>query len=222
LEPENLPRKRQPRLASFGKIGVLTTSGKAYHALVSELARRRIKYVSLVPGQPIPLDVRVIIVANGSESIVQGRRVVIFKEGFDPRGVVEETILLLQGKTRFRELVLGIDPGKQMGLAVLGDNVVLETGTYTRVEDLVEEAVRVLSAFPSEASIVKIGRGAEEYSSVLTAALVSRLPAVEIQMIEEAGTTPNNLPPEEEGVSKNIVSAIRIALRQGLPMERDE
>ena len=109
-----------------------------------------------------------------------------------------------------------------MGLAVLGDNVVLETGTYTRVEDLVEEAVRVLSAFPSEASIVKIGRGAEEYSSVLTAALVSRLPAVEIQMIEEAGTTPNNLPPEEEGVSKNIVSAIRIALRQGLPMERDE
>ena len=160
--------------------------------------------------------------ANGSESIVQGRRVVIFKEGFDPRGVVEETILLLQGKTRFRELVLGIDPGKQMGLAVLGDNVVLETGTYTRVEDLVEEAVRVLSAFPSEASIVKIGRGAEEYSSVLTAALVSRLPAVEIQMIEEAGTTPNNLPPEEEGVSKNIVSAIRIALRQGLPMERDE
>ena len=217
-----MPRKRQPRLASFGKIGVLTTSGKAYHALVSELARRRIKYVSLVPGQPIPLDVRVIIVANGSESIVQGRRVVIFKEGFDPRGVVEETILLLQGKTRFRELVLGIDPGKQMGLAVLGDNVVLETGTYTRVEDLVEEAVRVLSAFPSEASIVKIGRGAEEYSSVLTAALVSRLPAVEIQMIEEAGTTPNNLPPEEEGVSKNIVSAIRIALRQGLPMERDE
>ena len=217
-----MSQKRYDRLTSLGKVGVLTMSGKAYHALISELARKGMKYVPLLSGQPIPLDVRVIITTDRSESAIQGRSVVIFEEVSDPRRAVEESILLLLGKVRFRELVLGIDPGKQTGLAVLGDGVVLETGTYTEAKALVEEVVRVLSAFPSERSVVKIGRGAEEYSRILRSALRSRLPAVEIQIVEEAGTTTDNLPPEEEGMSRNIVSAIRIALRQGEKTGRDD
>jgi len=215
-----MPQKRYPHPTSLGKIGILTKSGKAYLALVSELARRRMEYVSLPPGRPIPLDVRVII-TDGSGSAVQGRRIVTFKEGCDPRKAVEEALLLLQGKARFKELVLGIDPGKQTGLAVLGDGAVLETGTYSQAKDLIREVVRIFSAFPSERSIIKIGMGAEEYSNVLRVALAPSLPpSVEIQMVEEAGTTTDNLPLEDEGMSKNIASAIRIALRQGKPVER--
>jgi hypothetical protein len=206
----------------LGKIGVLINSGKAYHAVISELAAKGMEYVPLLPWQPIPLDVRVIITTDGIESTMQGRRVVTFEEGSDPRRTVEESILLLLGKDRFRELVLGIDPGKQTGLAVLGDGIVLETGTYAEARGLVDEVLRILPAFPSERSVVKIGRGAEEYSRILRSALSSRLsPAVEVQMVEETGTTTNNVHPEEEGISRNIISAIRIALRQGEKAERD-
>ena len=206
----------------MGKIGVLITSGKAYHAVISELAGKGMEYVPLLPWQPIPLDVRVIITTDWIESTMQGRSVVTFEEGSDPRRTVEESILLLLGKDRFRELVLGIDPGKQTGLAVLGDGMVLETGTYTEVKDIIDEVARTFSAYPSERSVVKIGRGAEEYSRILRSALSSRLsPAVEVQMVEETGTTTDNVHPEEEGISRNIISAIRIALRQGEKAERD-
>jgi hypothetical protein len=205
----------------LGRIGVLTTSGKAYHALVSELSRKGLEYVSLLPGQSVPLDVRVIVTTDRSESTIQGRSVLAFEEGSDPREAVEESILLLLGKVRFRSLVLGIDPGKQTGLAVLGDGLILETGSYTEAKDLVEDVAHILSAFPSERSVVKIGRGAEEYSRALRSILGSRLsPVVEIQMVEEAGTTTDSLSPEDEGMSRNIVSAIRIALRQGEKMGR--
>jgi hypothetical protein len=166
--------------------------------------------------------VRVIITTDRSESTIQARGVVTFEEGFDPRRAVEEALLLLLGKARFRDLMIGIDPGKQTGLAVLGDGVVLETGTYAEVLDLVDQVARLFSIFPSERAVVKIGRGAEEYSKALKSALSSRLPpAVEIQTVEEAGTTTDNIPPEGEGLSRNIVSAIRIALRQGEKAERD-
>ena len=179
------------------------------------------EYVPLLPGQSIPLDLRVII-TTGRESTVQGRSVVAFEEGSDPRKAVEEALLLLLGKTRFRDLMIGIDPGKQIGLAVLGDGVVLETGTYTEAKELIDEVARIFFAFPSERAVVKIGRGAEVYNKTLRSTLSSRLsPTVEVRMVEEAGTTAENLPPEGEGLSRNIVSAIRIALRRGEETERD-
>ena len=180
------------------------------------------EHVPLTPGETIPLDVRVIITTEGRKDVVQGRSVITFEEGSDPRRAVEESILLLLGKDRFRELVLGIDPGKQTGLAVLGDGIVLDTGTYTGVKNLIDEVARVLSAFPSERSVVKIGRGAEEYSRILRSTLSSSLSsAVDIQMVEETGTTTDNIHTEEEGISRNIISAIRIALRQGEKAEWD-
>lgn len=208
--------KKYRQFASLGRVGILTTSSKAYLALVSELKRKKMEYISLLLGEPIPLDVKVVITTKTGENYIQGRRGVLFEEDSDPRKAIEKALMLLLGKTQFRELIIGIDPGKQTGLAVLGDGLILVSGTYVRAKNLVDEITRILPTFPSERAIVRIGKGAKKYSSVLIAAISSKLPtSVEIQVVDEAGTTDNHLLPETVNMSRNAVSALRIALRQG-------
>ncbi|MCJ7631585.1 hypothetical protein MUP77_04190 [Candidatus Bathyarchaeota archaeon] len=209
-------QKRYQQSASLGRVGILTTSGKAYLSLVSELKRKKMEYIPLLFREQIPLDVRVVITTKTGENYVQGRRCVLFEEDSDPRKAIEKALMLLLGKTQFREVIIGIDPGKQTGLAVLGDGLILVSGTYVHAKNLVDEITRILPAFPSERVIMRIGKGAEKYSSVLIAAISSKLPtSVEIQVVEEAGTTDNHLLPEAGNMSRNVVSALRIALRQG-------
>ncbi|MCJ7761248.1 hypothetical protein MUP59_08950, partial [Candidatus Bathyarchaeota archaeon] len=146
---------------------------------------------------------------------VVDRRLVLFREDSNPRDVVDKALLLLLGKTRFRELVIGIDPGKQTGLAVLGDGFLIEADTYTGLPALVEEVKHVTQAFPSERVILKIGNGAEEQGQALLAAFLSSLPSfVETQIVEEGRTNDYGLS-SVEGLSKNTAAALRIALRIG-------
>jgi len=184
-------------------------------ALTSELARRGIEIVPLVPGQLPPLDIRVIIAAQTEETAAVDRRLVLFREDSDPRDVVDKALLLLLGRTRFRELVIGIDPGKQTGLAVLGDGFLIEADTYTRYPALVEEVKRIVQAFPSEKGIIKLGNGAKEHGQTLLTAFLSSLPSfVEIQIVEEDRTNDYGWS-SVEGLSKNTAAALRIALRTG-------
>ena len=207
-----MPRDKRQRQFSSGRVGVLASSGKIYLALTSELARRGIEIVPLVPGQLPPLDIRVIVAAQ-TEAAAFDRRLVLFREDSDPRDVVDKALLLLLGKTRFRELVIGIDPGKQTGLAVLGDGFLIEADTYTRFPALVEEVKRIIHAFPFEKVIIKIGDGAKEHGQTLLTAFLSGLPSfVETQIVEEDRTNDYGWS-SVEGLSKNTAAALRIALR---------
>ena len=209
-----MSQEKSQRLLFFGRIGVLTRSGKAYLALTSELARRRIESVSLIPGQLPPLDIRVIITTQTEEAATADRRLVLFHQGSNPREAVEKALLLLLRKTRFKELVIGIDPGKQTGLAVLGDGLLIDADTYTRLPALIEEIKHMIQAFPSDKVILKIGNGAKEHGNALLEALPSLPSFVEIQMVEESRTNDYGLP-SVEGLSKNTAAAFRIGLRTG-------
>ncbi|MCJ7608479.1 hypothetical protein MUP00_02260 [Candidatus Bathyarchaeota archaeon] len=213
---------RIQRFNIAGRVGILVSSGKAYYTLVTELKRRGIKYAPLLPSRPVPLDVGIIVASEGSASdAIQGRTVVAFREDSNSGRVVDEVVIRLLGKKRFKELAIGIDPGKQTGLAVLGDAVVLDTRTYTDQKSVVEDVASILTSFPFERSVVKIGDGAEEYGGRLRADLDSTLSGeTEIQLVEESGTTSVGDSHRGEVFSGNIVSAIRIALREGKQIER--
>ena len=205
-----------------GRVGLLVSSGKAYYALVTELKRRGIKYASLLPSRPVPLDVGIVVVNGGSDrEAIRGRTVIEFREDSNPKRVIDEVVILLQGRRRFKELAIGIDPGKQTGLAVLGDALVLDTRIYTDQNKVVEDVASILASFPFERSVVKIGSGAEEYSSKLRSELDSKLSdETEIQLVEEYGTSARTISHGVEVLSENIVSAIRITLREGKKIER--
>jgi len=57
------------------------------------------------------------------------------------------------------ELLIGIDPGKRMGLSIYYYGREVEHSLHISVEDLVSHLVRILAGLPAKKKIVKIGNG---------------------------------------------------------------
>jgi RNase H-fold protein (predicted Holliday junction resolvase) len=202
------------------EIAVVTTSGRAYYRLVSELKRRQIAFLSLIPGEPFPLSVKVAITTEKEREDVDIANVLIYNERNEPSCVVEKATQLVQGKKRYHDVVVGVDPGKSFGLAILADGAILETGTLTSENEAAEKILDHVERLVSDRSVVKVGCGAELYRGRLLRLLKHRLPLdVSLEIVEEAKTTQNAKKSEQKG-SKDALSAVEIALRNGRGVKR--
>src|SRR3990172_1711848 len=109
------------------KVVVATVSGKAYFLLVNELKERDIDFLSLVPGEPVPAEAKVVITTEKEKPLIKHERILVFDEKEEPNAVVNEALKILQGKDRYERIAIGIDPGEVFGLAVVADGKVIET-----------------------------------------------------------------------------------------------
>ena len=65
------------------------------------------------------------------EKNIDFSEILSYDELTDPSKVVDDAVQLLKGKKDFREIIIGIDPGKRLDLAVLGDGIILiKNGTH--------------------------------------------------------------------------------------------
>ena len=204
------------------EIGILTTSGKAYYKLVSEFRRRGLQFISLIPTEVIPFYVKVIITTESERENNAFSEILIYDELTDPSEVVDNAIQLLRGKKDFREIIIGIDPGQTVGLAVLGDGIVLKTMDLTNMEEKVKEIVQILTETKAKKKTVKIGDGLKEEQKRLINLLNEKLPHnIIIESVEEEGTTKNI---KKDSIyhknSKDVLSAIKISLRNGHQIDR--
>jgi len=143
-------------------------------------------------------------------------------EGIDK--VVEEIKLLLKRKTAYNSLVIGIDPGKRIGVAVVGDGEFLEGKVLERKEKLVPYMLKVLEKYLYEKCIIRIGF--KEHVSTTIAELIHRNikplhDKVVLELVSENKTskTPLSHTKPEYKIPKDVASAIHIALKRGLRVE---
>ncbi len=204
------------------KIAVATVSGIAYYKLVNELKRRGIPFLSLKPSDPIPLDIKVVITTEEESSLIKHQEVLTLNEHTNPAALVNEALRRIQGRRNPERVVIGIDPGKTSGLAVLEDGFVLETAVCYTIEDVINKISEVLMFKPKFSRvIVKIGNGAPFYTKKLSNMLDKMLPReVEIEIVEEAGTSRFFKEEKYRKRERDVVSAIRIAERRGKQLMR--
>jgi len=203
-------------------IAIVTTSGKAYYRLVSEFRRRKLPFLSLVPKEVMPLNVKVAITTEPEEEDVQCSNVLVYDESTEPSKVVDEAVKILRGKTSYGEMIIGVDPGKTLGLAVLGDGAILETAELPSVEKTVEAVMRIFEWNKADRKIVKVGNGVKECQSKLFKLLDRELsPKVIMESVEEEGTTKNI--ERLFGRRRNLIdalSAVKISMRSGRVIAR--
>ncbi len=203
------------------KIAVVTVSGKAYYKLVNELKERQIPFLSLTPTDPIPPSIKVIITTGKERHLIIHMNVLVFDEETDPKRIVNEGLRLVEGKKRYEKIVIGIDPGKTFGLAVLGDGNILETVACSNLEETVNTIMKVLKRTPAAIDLVKIGNGAPPYTQQLLKLLDETLPKeTAIEVVSEAGTSRFEKEEIHRRVGKDVVSAIKIAERRGTMFRR--
>jgi hypothetical protein len=198
------------------KIAVATVDGRTYYQLVTELQRKRLPFLSLKPWDPVPLYIKVVLTTEKESKQVTHSHTIIFEQHPTPESVVDAATLIVQGKQGYEKVVVGVDPGKTYGIAVLGDNKVLATLTASNVDAASSLVVDSLKRFPAEAKMVRVGNGPQEYTQTLLDSLNDALPEdTSIEVVSEAGTSKLTSKSVNRRVLRDTVSAIKIAGRNG-------
>ena len=198
------------------KIALATVSGRAYYKLVNELKRKDLPFLSLKPWDPIPLNIKVVITTKEERHLLTHPNVLIFEYESNPTSVIDEAILVVQGKRSYEKVVVGVDPGKTYGVAVLGDDNVLETLNCSSLEKTVNVILDGLKRVPATVRVVKLGNGAPAYKKELLHSLDETLPQeTVIEIVSEAGTSSFMNETAHRRELKDAMSAIEIAGRKG-------
>lgn len=203
------------------KIALATVSGRAYYKLVEELKRKGLPFLSLKPWDSIPLDAKVVITTNEECHLVTHPNVLIFEHESDPAMVIDEAIRVVQGKSNYDKVVVGVDPGKTYGVAVLGDDNVLETINCSSLEETVNTIMDSLKRMRAAVNTVKVGNGAPTYTKELLHLLDETIPRdVVIEAVSEVGTSHlMNETAHRRGL-RDMMSAMEIARRRGQAFSR--
>jgi len=172
------------------KIAVATVSGKAYYWLVNELNKRRIPFLSVVPGESIPPSIKVVITTKEEREQIDHPSVLIYDPEEKPSAIIDEAVRIIKGKKIYEELVVGIDPGKNFGVAVLGDGNVLEKKERLTLEMAIDMALTALRRHPARMRRIKIGDGVPEMAEEVASRLQIAVPEdTVIEIVSEAGTS---------------------------------
>jgi hypothetical protein len=205
-------------------IAVATVSGKAYYMIVSELRKRNIPFLSLKPNEPIPIEIKVVITTEKEKHLINHEKVLLYKDGADIEAMINNALQTAQGKESYEKLVIGVDPGEALGLAVLADGKVIKTENCFSVEETLErimEILRSLKSTPIAAVSVKIGDGVPAYKERILHALDDMLPQnVVLKSVGEAGTSRLIDEGKHRRGLRDIASAIKIAGRNGHTFQR--
>jgi hypothetical protein len=203
------------------KIAVATVHGRAYYELVKELQRKGLPFLSLKPWDPVPLHIKVVITTRDESHQISHPKILCFEQGSNPESVVDKAILTVQGKQGYEKVVVGVDPGKTYGIAILGDDKVLETLTSSSIENAAHLVADSLKRFPAEVKVVRVGNGPPEYTKTLLDSLAKDLPEETLmEIVSEAGTSRLTNKSANRRVLRDAVSAIKIAGRNGRVFSR--
>ena len=206
------------------KIAVTTVSGKAYYIVINELRKRNVAFLSLTPGETIPAEIKVVITTEKEKQLIDHEKVLVYKDGVDVEAMINSALQTAEGKECYERLVIGVDPGEALGLAVVADGKVIETENCFSVGETSERIIEVLRSLrntPTAAISVKIGDGVPSYKEQLLEALDGMLPQnVVLESVSEEGTSRFFSESKHRRGLRDIVSAIKIAGRNGHRFQR--
>jgi hypothetical protein len=199
------------------EVAVATVQGKAYFLIVNKLKERNIPFLSLVPGETVPTEIRVVITTEKERHLINHERILVYDGEIAPDSAANEIRKILQGKEVYEKIVIGVDPGEVFGLAVIADGKVNETGNCFSIQDALTKVNSVLQDvdFSSTAVTIKIGSGVPTYKELLEAFDLALPPEVALEVVSEAGTNRALNHDKHRRGLRDIASAIRIAGRAG-------
>ena len=206
------------------KVAVATLDGKAYFFIVNRLREQNVPFVSLVPGDPVPAQIKVVLTTSSEENQMFFDKILVFtsEETLDDLAIEIKRILL--GKEAYEKIIIGLDPGVATGLAIIADGNIIESENCFSPKEIIKCITKTIKNinFDQTGIWVKIGNGIPAYKDLLEALDQALPPQITFEVVNERGT---NKPLKENKRSRavrHISSAIRIAGRSGCTFPRSK
>jgi len=199
------------------EVAVATVSGKAYFFIVNKLREKNIDFLSLVPSEPVPTEIKVVITTAKEKHLINHEKILVYDSETEPETVVNAALKILQGKESYEKVVIGIDPGKVFGLAVIADGKVIETENCFSIQEVSNNVNNIIKNVDSSSTAVsiKIGNGVPAYKDLLETLDFALPSKVVLEVVSEAGTNRSLKDNKHRRGLRDIASAMHIAGRVG-------
>ncbi|NJD75626.1 MAG: hypothetical protein FIB08_00830 [Candidatus Methanoperedens sp.] len=180
--------------------------------MIEEARSRRLKLLVLTPSEPIPAYVGAIITTeNEFFQIDYSRDKIIIADG-RPQAILDKANSLLIGED-FDRIIIGIDPGKYPGIAVMGNNKTISVH-HVSASEVCPLIKRIMRDYRDKKILVRIGHGARLIRSRLVNDILDL--GLDVEMVDETGTTPHLGKGVHGQVISDIIAAINIAKINGI------
>lgn len=191
-------------------VGILTEDFRLYHDLVTALKQRDVPFASLSFQDAIPPTVGAILTSPEEAPRIRSQNVVPCEDVAD---AIAKALQLIRGRREWRELVVGVDPGAEPGVALLGDGEVIDTRLAASPEAVADIVRSALLTFPSERVRLRVGHGdPTNRNRIINALSPMGLP---VEIVDEKGTTPRLPSP-----TPDADAAVEIARSRGVRAAR--
>ncbi len=186
----------------------------------------KLGYDSLIPEQ-IDAYRGDIVLTTFSEMPKSSKIPALYEDILDLEPTVIEGLIMqkLDSVHYSDELLIGIDPGKRIGLSIYYYGREVEHSLHISIEDLVSHLVRILAGLRAKKKIIKIGNGNMKMAKKITNLLNLRYCSdFEIEFVDEQRTTVKTKNYNQRG-KRDMQSAKYITRREGpryvvLPLSR--
>ena len=175
---------------------------------------KEIKTNHILPNQSIPSNVDVVITTEIEKQNIAFNTVFVPK-AFNHYYLFSNIYLLANNKSYFDSVVIGIDPGKTTGLAVLAEGeAILGSAEFYTAVDTVKEIITVFFNVETSDLVIKVGQGGGQMKNEIVKRLNEIFhDKVPILIVNEDFTSQKKIEKFGNKIAKNIQSAILIAMK---------
>ena len=196
-------------------IGVYTKDFSLYHDVLNILRKRKIPYVSLASIDHIPSSIGVILTSHGELHDIKFSKLIAADVYDTIDHAIDLALQFLVGKELYSKIYIGIDPGEKPGLAVVGDDILLQKMNVQTPENVFAAVKRFLREYPAIETLIRIGHG----STITRNRIINSLIPLEIPMeiVDETKTTSSQ---QVKRLERDTEAAAAIALLPGGKVQR--
>ena len=195
-------------------IGVYTKDFSLYYDVLKVLRDRKIPYVSLSSFDNIPKKIGVILTSNKELHDAKTSKIIAADAYDSIDHAVDLALQMLDGKDLYSKVFIGIDPGEKPGIAVVGDDILLQKTFVDDPKKVITVVKRFLREHPAIQTIIRIGHGSVTIRNRIINSLISL--GVPIEIVDETRTTPY----EQRRHERDSEAAAAIALLRGGKVQR--
>ena len=168
-------------------IGVYTKNFSLYYDILKVLRKRKIAYVSLSSLDHIPKKIGVLLTSNSELHDAKTQKAIAVDAYDTAEHAVDLALQMLIGKDIYTKVYIGIDPGEHTGIAVVGDQILLQKTIIDDTEKVKNIVKRILKEYPATQTIIRIGHGSIITRNRIINSLISL--GVPIEIVDETKTS---------------------------------